>query len=230
MKKVTSMAKTKAMSVVTYGLETIIAPTWVLVMVPAPKIITANAAAWEMPRVKGDPNGLRRVDCITAPLTERPAPATTAARTWGSRICQMMMSNRFDVPMPARARATSITGMGAAPRERLYQLIKVGTNARIITATHHNLEKLVKKGRFREDLYYRINVVKISLPALAARKEDIALLTHHFIEQFNHHTGKHIAGISHKAMAALMLDDWPGNIRGNWKMPLNTPLCFARRR
>ncbi len=97
--------------------------------------------------------------------------------------------------------------------EPLGSTTSVRTNARIITATHHNLEKLVKKGRFREDLYYRINIVKISLPALAARKEDIALLTHHFIEQFNHHTGKHIAGISHKAMAALMLHDWPGNIR-----------------
>jgi len=87
------------------------------------------------------------------------------------------------------------------------------TNARIITATHHDLEKFVKKGKLREDLYYRINIVKISLPSLAARKEDIAILVHHFIERFNHHTGKHIAGISQKATAALMLHDWPGNIR-----------------
>ncbi len=87
------------------------------------------------------------------------------------------------------------------------------TNARIITATHHNLEKLVKKGDFRKDLYYRINIVKIFLPAFARRKEDIPLLAHHFIERFNRLTGKNIAGISQKAMAALMLYDWPGNIR-----------------
>ena len=87
------------------------------------------------------------------------------------------------------------------------------TNARIITATHHDLEKLVKKGKFREDLYYRINIVKIPLPAFAERKEDIPILVHHFIERFNHLTGKNFAGISRKAMAALMLYDWPGNIR-----------------
>jgi len=97
--------------------------------------------------------------------------------------------------------------------EPLGSNISVPTNARIIAATHHDLEALVKKGRFREDLYYRINIVKISLPAFADRKEDIPILVQHFIERFNRLTGKHIAGISSKAMAALMLYDWPGNIR-----------------
>lgn len=87
------------------------------------------------------------------------------------------------------------------------------TNARIITATHHDLEKLVKAGKFREDLYYRINVVKISLPAFSKRKEDIPILANHFIERFNNLTGKNIIGITQKAMAALMLYNWPGNIR-----------------
>jgi PAS domain S-box-containing protein len=89
----------------------------------------------------------------------------------------------------------------------------IGTNARIIVATHHHLEDLVKKGTFREDLYYRINVVKLSLPPLADRKEDIPLLVDHFIGHFNRLTGKNIAGISQKAIATLMLHEWPGNIR-----------------
>ncbi|MEE4113884.1 MAG: sigma 54-interacting transcriptional regulator, partial [Desulfobacteraceae bacterium] len=89
----------------------------------------------------------------------------------------------------------------------------ISTNARIIVATHHNLEALVEKGTFREDLYYRINVVKLSLPPLSERKEDIPLLADHFIEHFNRLTGKSIAGISQRAIATLMLHEWPGNIR-----------------
>jgi len=89
----------------------------------------------------------------------------------------------------------------------------ISTNARIIAATHSNLEELVRNGAFRKDLYYRINVVKLSLPSLADRKEDIPLLADHFIERFNHLTGKNIAGMSQRAMATLMLHDWPGNIR-----------------
>lgn len=87
------------------------------------------------------------------------------------------------------------------------------TNARVITATNRNLEKLVREGSFREDLYFRIDVVKLTLPPLCKRKEDIPLLVDHFLDRFNHLTGKKIVGISRKAMAALMLHDWPGNVR-----------------
>lgn len=89
----------------------------------------------------------------------------------------------------------------------------IRTNARVITATHQNLEKLVEEGKFREDLYFRINVIRLSLPALSGKKEDIPLLVDHFIDRFNHLTGRKIVGLSQRAMAALMLYDWPGNIR-----------------
>jgi transcriptional regulator with PAS, ATPase and Fis domain len=89
----------------------------------------------------------------------------------------------------------------------------VKTNARVITATHRNLEDLVQSGAFREDLYFRINVIKMVLPTLSKRKEDIPLLVDHFIERFNHLTGKNIMGLTQKALAALMLYDWPGNVR-----------------
>ena len=89
----------------------------------------------------------------------------------------------------------------------------VHTNARIITATHRDLEKLIQEGKFREDLFFRINVVKLSLPSLADRKEDLPLLVNHFIDRFNHLNSKNVLGISQEAMAALMLHNWPGNVR-----------------
>lgn len=87
------------------------------------------------------------------------------------------------------------------------------TNARIIVATHRNLAKLVKENKFREDLYYRINVIKFSLPPLEERKEDIPLLVDHFVENFNYSFGKEIMGVSPEALSAIMLYEWPGNIR-----------------
>lgn len=89
----------------------------------------------------------------------------------------------------------------------------VATNARVIAATHRNLEKRVKEGTFREDLYYRINVVKLSLPKLVERKEDIPLLVDHFIDRFNSEKDRDIRGVTAEAMAALLGHAWPGNIR-----------------
>jgi PAS domain S-box-containing protein len=85
--------------------------------------------------------------------------------------------------------------------------------ARVIAATHRNLKEMVAEKRFREDLYFRINVVCLSLPKLADRKEDIPLLVDHFIEHFNTITGKLVVGISQDALTALVLYDWPGNVR-----------------
>jgi len=89
----------------------------------------------------------------------------------------------------------------------------VKTNARVVAATHQNLKKLVEQGRFREDLFYRINVIRLSLPTLSERKEDIAFLAEHFIEKFNSIKDRTVVGLTQKAMAAVMLYDWPGNVR-----------------
>jgi PAS domain S-box-containing protein len=86
-------------------------------------------------------------------------------------------------------------------------------NARVIAATHHSLKQLVDDNRFREDLYYRVNVIRLSLPNLAERKEDIPLLADHFVEKFNSLTGKHIVGVSDQVLAAFAMHEWPGNIR-----------------
>jgi sigma-54 dependent transcriptional regulator, acetoin dehydrogenase operon transcriptional activator AcoR len=86
-------------------------------------------------------------------------------------------------------------------------------NARVIAATNRNLRRGIDDDTFREDLYFRINIVRLTLPRLSERKEDIPLLVDHFIERFNNISGKHIAGISQDAIAALVMCDWPGNIR-----------------
>ncbi|MFZ5451964.1 MAG: sigma-54 interaction domain-containing protein [Thermodesulfobacteriota bacterium] len=89
----------------------------------------------------------------------------------------------------------------------------VKADLRIVTATNKDLAKLVEEGAFRMDLYYRINVVKLTLPRLAERKEDIPLLAQHFIERFNKLKDKKILGLSHEVLALFMHHNWPGNIR-----------------
>jgi PAS domain S-box-containing protein len=86
-------------------------------------------------------------------------------------------------------------------------------NARIITATNKDLSASVENGQFRSDLYYRINVVKLSLPPLKERSEDIPLLVDHFIDRFNRIYNKNVCCLSDDAMAVLLSYDFPGNIR-----------------
>ncbi|MGD9018123.1 MAG: sigma 54-interacting transcriptional regulator [Desulfobacterales bacterium] len=87
------------------------------------------------------------------------------------------------------------------------------TNARFIFATNRNLSEAVKEGRFREDLYYRVNIFQVELPPLRRRKEDIPLLVDQFVDRFNRLQRKGIAGISGEALSLLMAHDWPGNVR-----------------
>lgn len=86
-------------------------------------------------------------------------------------------------------------------------------DVRIIAATNRNLAEMVKEGTFREDLYYRLNVISITLPPLRERKDDIRLLVHHFIQKFNTELNKNILGIDNNALTLLERYDWPGNIR-----------------
>ncbi|MFO1499037.1 MAG: sigma 54-interacting transcriptional regulator [Verrucomicrobiota bacterium] len=89
----------------------------------------------------------------------------------------------------------------------------VKADVRIIAATNKSLTRLVAEGRFREDLFYRIHVVRVELPGLRDRREDIPLLIDHFITQFNRLKGKDIAGVSDAVLARLMEHDFPGNVR-----------------
>lgn len=87
------------------------------------------------------------------------------------------------------------------------------TDARLIAATNKDLEEMVREGTFREDLFYRLNVVTIQLPPLRERREDIPLLVRKFLAEFNKENQKEIEGLTTDAMAALMDYHWPGNIR-----------------
>jgi len=91
------------------------------------------------------------------------------------------------------------------------ELIKV--DVRVISATNKDLEEAMKKGEFREDLYYRISVFPIKLPPLRERKEDIPLLAAHFLKKYNEQENKQIEGISPEALELLMAYNWPGNVR-----------------
>jgi transcriptional regulator with PAS, ATPase and Fis domain len=86
-------------------------------------------------------------------------------------------------------------------------------DVRIIAATHRDLRVMVKEGSFREDLYYRLNVVPIRVPALRERMEDVPLLTEAFIAKFAAQNGSKVKGISSEAMSLLMAHTWPGNVR-----------------
>ena len=88
----------------------------------------------------------------------------------------------------------------------------LNADIRILAATHRDLEAMVVSGAFREDLYYRLNVVPIILPPLRERKEDIPLLVEHFLDRFNQENRRHIK-FSRDVMAILARYHWPGNIR-----------------
>jgi two-component system response regulator HydG len=86
-------------------------------------------------------------------------------------------------------------------------------DARVIAATNVNLKTLLEQGRFREDLYYRLNVVTIELPPLRDRREDVPLLAAYFLERYARRAGRTIEGFAEDAKAALLRYDYPGNVR-----------------
>ncbi len=89
----------------------------------------------------------------------------------------------------------------------------VPVNVRLLAATHRDLEAAVAQGRFRADLYYRLNVISVRLPTLSERPDDIALLAAHFMEQFNRKNNKRFLGITQQALDVLASYPWPGNVR-----------------
>jgi DNA-binding NtrC family response regulator len=116
-----------------------------------------------------------------------------------------------DMPLEMQAKLLRVIQEKEIERVGGNLLIKV--NVRIIAATNCNLEKEVADGRFRLDLYYRLNVFPIQLPPLRERKEDIGLLARHFIAVYSAKTGKNVTEISENALKSLLSYQWPGNIR-----------------
>ena len=115
--------------------------------------------------------------------------------------------------VPAAVQVKLLRVLQEGTIERLGSNKSVHVDTRIIAATNRHLADMVKEGRFREDLYWRLNVITINLPVLKERKEDIPALVTHFLNRYAMKNGKNISGIESKALHVLLDYDWPGNVR-----------------
>ena len=97
--------------------------------------------------------------------------------------------------------------------ERLGGTYPIKSDFRLIAATHERLDDLVERGKFRKDLYYRLNVIPFQIPPLRERKEDIPLIAEHLVQIFNKELGMNVVKISREVLAVFENYDWPGNIR-----------------
>jgi len=116
-----------------------------------------------------------------------------------------------DIPMQLQVKLLRVLQEREFERVGGNRTIKV--NIRVLAATNRELEKAITSGGFREDLFYRLNVVSIKAPALRDRREDVLVLANHFLNVYNRETKKHIRGFSEEAKAALLNYSWPGNVR-----------------
>jgi two-component system, NtrC family, response regulator HydG len=116
-----------------------------------------------------------------------------------------------DMPLPLQAKLLRVLENGEVFRIGSNEPIRV--NVRLLSATNRDLEAGIANGTFRQDLYYRLKVSTVRLPALRERREDIPLLTAHFIKEFNQLHGKRVQGVSEALRRALAAYDWPGNVR-----------------
>ncbi len=115
--------------------------------------------------------------------------------------------------MPLTVQAKLLRVLEEQSFRRLGGVRDIQVDVRVVAATNRKLTEAIAEGRFRLDLYYRLNVIQVSLPALRERREDILPLTEHFIHLYNEKFKRDIQGISHTAAAALMSHTWPGNVR-----------------
>jgi DNA-binding NtrC family response regulator len=115
--------------------------------------------------------------------------------------------------MPLAMQAKLLRALQNQEVQRLGSLTPRKVDVRVIAATHQDIRSLIAERRFREDLYYRLAMVEIRVPALRERPEDLPLLTRHFLDKFNRQFGRAIRQITHRAQIALARHTWPGNVR-----------------
>jgi len=116
-----------------------------------------------------------------------------------------------EIPPYVQAKLLRVLQEGCV--RRLGEMLENKVDVRVIAATNRNLEEMVAEGSFREDLFYRLNVIPLYLPPLRERKEDIPALAWHFIQKFNQRLGKNVRSLSEAALRRLYDYDWPGNVR-----------------
>ena len=115
--------------------------------------------------------------------------------------------------MPLSLQAKLLRFLQSRQFERIGGRTTISVNVRVISATNQPLEALVKEGRFREDLYYRLNEIRIELPPLRTREGDSIILAQHFLNRYNREFSRDLRGFSNEALSALQAYNWPGNVR-----------------
>jgi DNA-binding NtrC family response regulator len=115
--------------------------------------------------------------------------------------------------MPAGLQVKLLRALQEKEFEPVGSTRSVKSDCRVIAATNIDLEAEVARGTFREDLFYRLNVIPVHLPALRERREDVPLLVQHFVQRFNDKKGTRLGGFSREAMDLMMAYQWPGNVR-----------------
>ena len=115
--------------------------------------------------------------------------------------------------MPLATQAKLLRVLQNQEVQRVGSLTARKVDVRVVAATNHDLRQAIAEKRFREDLFYRLSMVEISVPSLAQRKEDLPLLERHFIVRFANQYGKTIRGLTHRAQIVLAMHHWPGNVR-----------------
>lgn len=115
--------------------------------------------------------------------------------------------------MPPYIQAKLLRVLQSGCVRRLGEMLENEVDVRVIAATNRNLEEMIAAGSFREDLYYRLNVIPLHLPSLREHKEDIPVLTQHFVNKYNERLGKRIETISQEVLELFLSYDWPGNVR-----------------
>ena len=116
-----------------------------------------------------------------------------------------------DIPLSAQAKLLRV--LQAMEFERVGGTETIKVDVRLISASNQDLEKVIGEKRFREDLFYRLNVVPIHIPPLRERKEDIPLVANHFLRRFSEEIHKRVDGISEEALDLMLSYPWPGNVR-----------------
>lgn len=185
------------------------------------KELIAKAIHYGSPRASGP---MIRVNCAALPETlleselfghEKGAfTGALAARKGRFELADggtLFLDEIGDLPLPLQAKLLRV--LQEREFERIGSSKPVRVNVRILAATHRDLEALLKVGQFREDLYYRLNVVTIGLPPLRERREDLPLLMDHFLRLFAQKNRKTIRGFTQEAREILLRYDYPGNVR-----------------
>jgi DNA-binding NtrC family response regulator len=185
------------------------------------KELIAKAIHYASPRAAGP---LVRVNCAALPENlleselfghEKGAfTGAVAARTGRVELADggsLFLDEIGDLPLHLQVKLLRV--LQEREIERVGSSRPLAVDVRVLAATHRDLEALIRQGRFRDDLYYRINVVTISLPPLRERREDIPRLMEHFVERFAAKNGKAVRGVTRAARDALLRYDYPGNVR-----------------